>query len=78
MNISLRFTYLFRVYKEIFDNLFFATYQIRVLSATSFFPRSIWLIFYSLDPDPRSQNVADPRDPDPDPKHCPWVCIRWR
>ena len=37
MNISLRFTYLFRVYKEIFDNLFFATYQIWVLSATSFF-----------------------------------------
>ena len=22
------------------------------------------------DPDPGSQNLADPTDPDPDPKHC--------
>jgi len=22
------------------------------------------------DPDPVSQNLADPTDPDPDPKHC--------
>ena len=26
---------------------------------------SFWLIFYPLDPDPGSQNLADPTDPDP-------------
>ena len=36
---------------------------------------SFWLIFYPLDPHifadpyPGSQNLADPTDPDPDPKH---------
>ena len=29
---------------------------------------SFWLIFYPLDPDPGSQNLADPTDPNP--KHC--------
>ena len=28
-------------------------------------------IFANLDPDPGSQNLADPTDPDPDPKH--WI-----
>ena len=28
-------------------------------------------IFANPDPDPRSQNLADPTNPDPDPKH--WV-----
>ena len=27
-------------------------------------------IFAEPDPDPGSQNLADPTDPDPDPKHC--------
>ena len=27
-------------------------------------------IFADPDPDPGSQNLADPTDPDPDPKHC--------
>ena len=26
--------------------------------------------FADPDPDPKSQNNADPADPDPDPKHC--------
>ena len=25
---------------------------------------------FFADPDPKSQNNADPADPDPDPKHC--------
>ena len=70
MNISLRFIYLFRVYKEIFDNLFSPTYQIRVLSATSFFSQYLVDILL-LESVSRSQNVAGPTDPDPDPKHCP-------
>ena len=27
---------------------------------------------FLADPDPKSQNNADPADPDPDPKHCKW------
>ena len=27
-------------------------------------------IFANPDPDPGSQNLADPTDPDPDSKHC--------
>ena len=30
-----------------------------------FFFCNFWLIFYPLDPDPGSQNPADPTDPDP-------------
>ena len=31
-------------------------------------------IFADLDPDPGSKNLADPTDPDPDPKHCYLYC----
>jgi len=31
-------------------------------------------IFSDQDPDPGSQNLADPMDPDPDPKH--WLKYR--
>ena len=52
--------------QEIFIISLFSIVQIWVES--KFFFCSFWLIFCPLDPDPGSQNLADPTDPDP--KHC--------
>ena len=53
--------------QEIFTISLFSIVQIWVLRVKFYFC-SIWLIFCPLDPDPGSQNLADPLDPDP--KHC--------
>ena len=64
--------------EEIFTISLFSKVQIWVLGVKFFFC-SFWLIFYHLDPDlwiriflriRGSQNLEDPTDPDPDPKHC--------
>ena len=61
-----------------FYNLVFSKFRIG-FKGLKFFFCSFWLIFFSSDPhifadpdsDTESQNLADPTDPDPDPKHWP-------
>ncbi len=46
----------------------FITFLFQILVLRVNFFCSFWLNFCPLDPDPGSQNLADPTDPDP--KHC--------
>ena len=57
---------------RIFIISFFKSSDLSLGVKSLFFCR-FWLIFYPLDPDPGSQNLTDPTDPDPDPKH--WSSI---
>ena len=52
--------------QEIFIISLFSIVQTWALRVKFFFC-SFWLIFCPLDPDPGSQSLADPTDPDPDP-----------
>ena len=67
--------------QEIFIIFLFSIVQIWVLRVTFFLQFLIDIlppgsgsvdphIFADPDPDPGSQNLADPTDPDQDPKHC--------
>ena len=55
--------------RKFLQSLFFKSSELGFRSKKVFFC-SFWLTFYPLDPDLESQNLADPTDPDPDPKHC--------
>jgi len=60
--------------EENFITFLFLKVQVWVLGVNKFFFCSIWLTFFAdPDPDPVSQNLADPTDPYPDPKH--WFLI---
>ena len=60
----------FRIEEIFIISLFFKSSHFGFMSKKVFF-FDFWLIFNPLDPDPDpgSQNVADPTDPDPDSKN---------